>query len=182
MDQEPGDQEPADQEPGDRLQPVSARAELATGLVVALGLVLLGAPLGLLWAAIAPRPDVVIAAGNLDFVDRETKDFIAADGLLFLLLVALGVLAGSLAWRYGRRRPFGVLLGLTVGGALAGLVAAQAGMLTDDRAAAAAAVAAGTLRELPLRLQAHAVLLGCPAAAVLVFALLALRRPQALPG
>ena len=157
-------------------------AELATGLLTTIGLVLLGAPLGLLWAAVAPRPDVVIAAGNLDFVDRETKDFIAADGLLFLLLVALGVLAGALAWSHGRRRPFGVLLGLTLGGALAAVVAAKAGMLTDDRAAAAAAVATGTLRELPLTLQAHAALLGCPAAAVLTFALLALRRPQALPG
>jgi len=159
----------------------SLSGELLTGLLTTLGLVLLGAPLGLLWGAVAPRPDVVLSMGSLDFVDRETKDFIAADGLLFLALVVLGIAAGLLAWRYARRHAFGVLVGLTVGGALAGLVAAKAGVLLDDPAAAAAAVADGTLRELPLRLQAKAALLGCPAAAVLAFAVHALRRPHALP-
>ena len=158
------------------------RSELLAGVLVGLGLVLLGAPLGLLWSAVAPRPDVVFAAGSLNFADQETKDFIAADGLLFLLLVAVGVLAGALAWRYARRTPFGVLVGLTLGGALAALVAAKTGVLVDDRAAATRAIADGTLRELPLKLQATAALLGCPAGAVLTFALQALRRPQELPA
>jgi len=162
----------------------SLSGELLTGLLTTLGLVLLGAPLGLLWGAVAPRPDVVLSMGSLDFVDRETKDFIAADGLLFLLGVAAGVLAAVLAWRLGRHRPLGTLLGLVAGAGLASLVAWRTGIRIDDREAllAAARDPAGTRAlDLPLALRSHAALLGWPAGGALTFALIALRRPQSLP-
>ena len=160
------------------------RAELRTGLWTLAVLVLCGAPLGLLWAAVAPRADLVQQGDSLGFADLETKDFIAADGLLFLLGVAAGVLAAVLAWRLGRHRPLGTLLGLVAGAGLASLVAWRTGIRIDDREAllAAARDPAGTRAlDLPLALRSHAALLGWPAGGALTFALIALRRPQSLP-
>ncbi len=149
-----------------------------------MGVALLGAPVGLLWSLLAPRPDVVpTAAGGLDFADTETKDFITADAYLFLLCLAAGVVAGAVVWRFARRRPLGALLGLVVGAGLAGWVASRTGVLGEDRSAVLAAARAGRLTghvDLPLRLRARSVLLGWPGAAALTFAVLALRRPDEL--
>jgi hypothetical protein len=160
------------------------RDEARTGLLVLVVLVLCGAPLGLLWAALAPRPDLVRQGGGLSYADLETKDFIAADGLLFLLGAASGLVAAFVAWRLGRLRPLGTLLGLVLGAGLASYVAWRAGVLVDDREAllAAASDPARTAPlDLPLELRSKAALLGWPAAAAVTFAMIALRRPHALP-
>ena len=160
------------------------RDEVRTALVTAAALVLCGAPLGLLWSAVAPRPDVVRQDGALSYADLETKDFIAADGLLFLLGAAAGLVAALLAWRLGRHRPVGALLGLVVGAGLASYVSWRTGVLVDDREALLAAAgdpARTAPLDLPLELRSKAALLGWPAAAALTFALIALRRPHALP-
>lgn len=144
-------------------------------------MVLLGAPVGLLWSAVAPRPDAVPAAGGgLDYADGETKDFIAGDASLFLLCLAAGVLAGVVVWRVGRRHALGAVLGLVVGAGLAAWVASRTGVLGEDRGAVLAAARTGQLTgtaDLPLQLRARSVLLGWPAAAALTFTVLALRRP-----
>ena len=168
-------------------QPAPLRVEARSGLVTALVVALLGLPVGLVWAAIAPRVDVVTATGRLDFVDAQTKDFIAADGLLFALGVAAGLLTGLVVWRRGHGRPLGALLGIACGGVLATLLAARTGAFLDARTEDAVALAAGALApgspaELPLRLNSYAVLLGWPAMAVLVFTVRALRRPHQLPS
>ena len=54
------------------------RAQTRGGALVALGVVLLGAPLGLLWAALAPRAAVVVTASGPSFRDAEGEAFIAA--------------------------------------------------------------------------------------------------------
>lgn len=159
-------------------------SELRTGLLVLVALVLCGAPLGLLWSAVAPRPDLVRQGGALNYADLETKDFIAADGLLFLLGTAAGVAAALVAWRFGRLRPLGTLLGLVAGAGLASYVAWKTGILVDDRDALLAAArdpARTAPVDLPLELRSKAALLGWPAGAALTFALIALRRPHALP-
>ena len=161
-----------------------ARDEVRTGLVALAVLVLCGAPLGLLWSAVAPRPDLVRQGGGLSYADLETKDFIAADGLLFLLGAAAGLVAALVAWRLGRLRPLGTLLGLVAGAGLASYVAWKTGVLVDDREALLAAArdeARTAPLDLPLELRSKAALLGWPAGAALTFALIALRRPHALP-
>ena len=154
--------------------PAPLREEARTGLLVLVGVVLLGAPLGLLWAAVAPRPDLVRQdGGGLAYADLETKDFIAADGLLFLLGAAAGLLVAVAAWRYGRLRPLGTVLGLVAGAGLASYVAWRTGVLVDDREALLAA-ARDPMRsapiDLPLELRSKAALLGWPAAAAVTFA------------
>ena len=160
------------------------RDEARTGLLVLVALVLCGAPLGLVWSAVAPRPDLVRTDGGLSYADLETKDFIAADGLLFLLGAAAGLVAALVAWRLGRLRPLGTLLGLVAGAGLASYVAWKTGVLVDDREALLAAArdeARTAPLDLPLELRSKAALLGWPAGAALTFALIALRRPHALP-
>ena len=140
---------------------------------------LAGPPVGLLWAALSPRADVVpLPGGGLDFADSETKAFIAADAYLFLLGVAGGVLAALAAWRLVRRREVGAVLGLVVGAALAAYAAARTGELGEHRQAFLAAARTGALpgvTSLPLRLRAHSVLLAWPAAAATTWTLLVLR-------
>ncbi len=102
-------------------------------------LVLLGAPAGLLWSALAPRFTVVREGGDLTLPNIEsTKAFIGADGTYVVVVVVLGALCGALAWRFARRFGPATVLGLTLGGLLAALVAAAVGL----RPGAAEAVSA----------------------------------------
>ena len=181
-----GAPEPADEGPGGSGAGPSAervdRTDLRLALALAGGLALLGVPVGLLWAALAPRalarpaPD-----GGVAPVDTQTQAFIAADGLLFLLGLAAGVLTGWLCWRRARRAPLEALLGMALGATLAVCAAWQVGVLTDDRDAVRAALREPGRTapvELPLRLRSLAALLGWPAGAVLTFTVSALRAPE----
>ncbi len=163
------------------LTPVPLRrvpAPVRTAVACAALVVLLGAPVGLLWSALAPRPLVLpTPGGGLDFADSETKAFIAADGTLFLLGLAAGVLTGVLGRLAARARPVAALVGLVLGAGLAAYVASRTGVLGQDRAALLAAARAGRLPggfDLPLQLRAHAVLLGWPAGTSLAYAALVL--------
>lgn len=158
-------------------------SEPLVGLLSGVAVVLLGAPVGLLWSALSPRADLVRVPGGLTLRDIETKDFIAADGLLFVLGLVVGVALTAVAWRVARGGSPALLLGLVVGSAVAALVAARTGPLLDQPTGAGAA--AGTTSsgaELPLRLHAGAALLGWPAGAATSFlALLARSRRRRNP-
>ncbi len=164
--------------------PRSWRTELLTGLSCAAVVVLLGAPVGLLWSALSPRAQVVAVQGGLDYTDGETKAFIAADAYLLLLGLGLGLVCGALAWRFGRRHRLGALLGLVLGAGAAAWVASRTGVLGGDRAGLLAQARAGRLTgptDLPLALHARAVLLAWPGGAALGFAVLAYREKPAPP-
>ncbi len=66
------------------------RHDLAAGLLTVVALVLLGAPVGLLWARLAPRVDVVVRPQGAGLAMPETGDFISADGLFLVLAVRRG--------------------------------------------------------------------------------------------
>lgn len=151
-------------------------SEPLVGLLSGLAVVLLGAPVGLLWSALSPRADLVRVPGGLTLGDIETKDFIAADGLLFVMGLVVGVAVTALAWRVARGGSPALLLGLVVGSAVAALVAARTGPLLDQPTrAGAAAGATGSGAELPLRLHAGAALLGWPAGTATSFLALLVR-------
>ncbi|MCU1594374.1 MAG: hypothetical protein JWO12_1766, partial [Frankiales bacterium] len=85
--------------------PPSRRKEDLTaffGVVVAS--VLLGAPAGLLWSAVAPRYVVHYTSTGASTDDLEsTKAFVAADGSYLLVVLGFGLLCGALAWWLARR-------------------------------------------------------------------------------
>ena len=78
--------------------------DLAAFAVLVAGLVLLAAPAGLLWSAIAPRYTVDRKDTGIEFPNIEsTKAFVGADGTYVVILLVLGLLTGLLAWRSGAR-------------------------------------------------------------------------------
>ncbi len=126
---------------------------------------------------LAPRAQVVVVQGALDYADGESKAFIAGDGVLFLLGLAAGVLSGLLAWWLRSRATVGVLA-LVLGSALGSYLAWKVGTVGGDRAALLAAARDGRLTgpaALPLELRAKAVLLAWPGAAAASLAVRGLR-------
>ena len=153
--------------------------DVRAGLLTVAVTVLVGAPVGLLWAALAPPVEVVIGAEGVQLVDRDSSAFIASDGYFAAAVLLAGMVGGALAWRLGSRHGPAVVPGLAVGGLLAAYVAMSVGGLVDD-VALAELVEAGVRgrRELPARLRSRSALLVWPAASLLTFLVLVLRRPR----
>ena len=154
--------------------------DLAAAGLTTLGLVLLAAPVGLLWAWLAPHVDVQLAAGGADIADPETKDFISADGHFLILGLVVGALCGVTAYLLGRRHGPGVVIALALGGLLAAWVAARTGM-TVGRSSFRSALDAGGgsgIIQVNVRLRASAALFGWPVAALVSFLFAAMRRPE----
>ena len=145
------------------------RSDALAGLVAATVCVLLGAPVGLLWAAVAPKV-VVEVAGTAVKLASDASTFIAGDGWFLGVVSAAGLLTGLAAWALGRRHGPGVVVGLTVGGLLAAYVAARTGELVDE-GSARAAVEAGRMGglELSLVLRSTEAIVGWPVGALLGF-------------
>lgn len=151
--------------------------------LTAVAVALLGAPVGLLWAALAPRPAVVIVAGGADYANPEANTFFAADGYFLLITVAVGAICGILAHRLRALQPEGALAGLVAGGVGGAVVAAQVGERVHRAAflqALSHAVLGASLHTYVM-VRADGVLLGWPLAAVIGYAALVALTPAA-PG
>jgi hypothetical protein len=83
----------------------------------------LGAPLGLLWAAVAPTVQVRMTSDGALLADQQPEEFIAADGWFTLLGCCFGVLAAVVVWFVVRRRGPLPLVAVTLGAVGAGLIA-----------------------------------------------------------
>jgi hypothetical protein len=149
-------------------RPPGFASDARAGVLTAVGVVLLGAPLGLLWAAVAPRVEVVVAAGGATRLAEPASDgFIAVDGAFLALVLVAGVLSGVVAWWLGRRHGPGVVVGLVVGGLLAAEVASRTGALVDAGEARAALEAGREgVVALSVRLRSEPARLGWPVAAL----------------
>lgn len=128
----------------DARQPVGLPAAVSAGRgrparrrwpedLVTLGLttavtVLLGAPVGLLWSAVAPHAHVAVEAGGAYIADAETEVFIAGDGWFIGITLLVGVLCGVLAWLAARRSGPFVVIGLAIGGLIASYAASRVGV------------------------------------------------------
>ncbi|WP_371682251.1 DUF2567 domain-containing protein [Micromonospora sp. WMMA2032] len=101
---------------------------VATVLGLAALLTALGAPLGLLWAWLAPDTPVRQTPDGAVYTTAQPEQPIAADGWFSLLALGFGVLAAVALWVLLRRRrgPAG-LLAVTLGGLGAAVVAWQVG-------------------------------------------------------
>lgn len=105
------------------------RSDLRVFVVTVATVLLLGAPTGLLWSAVAPHYTVRVTDDGLQLDNIESsKAFIGADGSYAVVVLAVGVLCGVLAWRFGRQAGPWTVAGLVVGGVLAALVAAEVGL------------------------------------------------------
>ena len=146
------------------------RRDLAAGLLAFVVTVLAGAPVGMLWSALAPRAEA-LRVGERYVVDRSSSAFIAGDGFFFGAVLLAGLVTGLLAWWFGRDHGPAVVLGLAAGGfaaaAVAMLVGEQVGITAYD-----AAVRAGQDRlDVALVLRAREALAGWPVAALVAFLL-----------
>lgn len=153
--------------------------DLRAGLLTVAVTVLVGAPVGLLWAALAPRVAVEVAGQDVQVLDDSRDGFIAVDAWFLAAVVVAGLVGGALAWRLGARHGPAVVLGLTVGGLAAAWIAARVGGEVD-RVTVQQVLEQGQQgrRELAVRLRSTSALLGWPLASLLAHLALTLtRRP-----
>lgn len=103
----------------------------------AVGAALLGSPAGLVWAAVAPRPELVLTPIGATYANPQPEAVIAADGWFTVVSAAAGVLCGLATyvlghrWLRARAREVAVLLGVAGGGLLGSVIAARVGRLTE---------------------------------------------------
>jgi hypothetical protein len=103
--------------------------DVVAALAVAIGTVALGVLAGLAWAALAPRPLLVMSSpGAAALVNSETNAFIAADAAFCLVCLAGGVVSGVLGYLFAVRKhgPL-AMAGLLVGSLAAAFVARWVG-------------------------------------------------------
>ena len=106
---------------------------MVAALAVAAGTAALGVLAGLVWAAVAPRPLLVMTApGAAALVNTETSAFIAADAAFCLVCLAGGVVSGALGYlfavrKYGPLAMAGLLAGSVAAAFVARWVGAQSG-------------------------------------------------------
>ncbi|MGQ5263065.1 DUF2567 domain-containing protein [Micromonospora sp. ZYX-F-536] len=119
-------------------QPRRPLRAAATVLGTVLTLAVLGALLGLLWAALAPDTPVLKTAEGAIYAQPQPEQPIAADGWFSLLGLAFGALAALVLWFALRRwrGPVGLLaavLGALAAAPVAWQVGRRIGLATFDR-------------------------------------------------
>jgi hypothetical protein len=107
-------------------RPRDAAPAVIAALAVAAGTALLGVAAGLGWAAVAPRPLLVVTAhGAAALVNTETSAFIAADAAFCLVCLAGGVVSGVLGYLFAVRRHGPLAMAGLLAGALAAAFVAR---------------------------------------------------------
>jgi hypothetical protein len=111
----------------DRLR--AAVPAVVAALAAAAGTALLGVAAGLGWAAVAPRPLLVMTSpGAAALVNSETSAFIAGDAAFCLVCLAGGALSGAFGYLFAVRKhgPL-AMTGLLAGSVAAAFVARWVG-------------------------------------------------------
>ncbi|HEV7204433.1 MAG TPA: hypothetical protein VGN18_07455 [Jatrophihabitans sp.] len=143
------------------------RTDHVAATVLAGVLVVLGALLGLVWAAWSPPGPRALVISPGVFVPDETESFIAGDGRFLVIAAVVGLLAGIVAWRRVADRGLLVMLGLAVGGTLGAVLMALVGHLTGGGTFHGGANT--IIDQLPLSLHMHGLLFVEPAVATLLY-------------
>jgi hypothetical protein len=108
----------------DRLR--DAVPAVVAALAAAAGTTALGVVAGLGWAAVAPRPLLVMTSpGAAALVNTETSAFIAADAAFCLVCLAGGLVSGVLGYLFAVRRHGPLAMAGLLGGALAAAFVAR---------------------------------------------------------
>ena len=157
--------------------------DVRAGLLTVAVTFMVGAPVGLNLAALAPRVPVEVSGEQVQVLDTYTDGFIAVDAWFLAAVVLAGLVGGVLAWRLGADHGPAVVLGLVAGGLAAAWIAARVGGEVD-RVTVAQLVDSGVQgrRELAVRLRSTSALLGWPIASLLAFLASSVLRRPAAPG
>jgi hypothetical protein len=113
---------------GDEAVPAwrDAVSAVVAALGIAAGTAALGVLAGLGWAAVAPRPLLVITApGTAALVNAETSAFIAADVAFCLVCLAGGAISGALGYLLAVRKHGPLAMAGLLAGALAAAFVAR---------------------------------------------------------
>ena len=112
----------------------AAVAPMRTFLTTVAGTVLLGAPLALLWRAVANPPVIQRTASGPVPVAPESNQVFAVDGAFIVVTLVAGAIAGAFAWLLLRDRGPAGPFGLAGGGLLAAFVTVAVGkrLVIDD--------------------------------------------------
>jgi hypothetical protein len=147
------------------------RREAGAAALTAVGVVVVGLLAGVVWLMVAPRPVYVLAAGEAVLDPFTSHAYFDADGRFAVVALVAGAICGAVAFALFRGRGIGALIGLTVGGALAAVVAWRLGhwLGPDPVVDQIGHLAEGARVEAPLNISARGVLLLWPMASVLVF-------------
>ncbi|MCU1674532.1 MAG: hypothetical protein JWN77_2645 [Frankiales bacterium] len=153
--------------------------DLVSGFFVTAVSILLGAPVGLLWTALAPHARIDISAAGASFADGASEVFVAADGWFLGIALVAGIVLGLLTWLTARGSGPYAVLGLFLGGLVAAYVAAKVGMRPHQDALRDAAAAGQQGRFVAnVALQAWQVVVAWPVAALGTFLTLVAARPD----
>lgn len=140
------------------------------GLLTLVVTVLVGAPLGLLWAGLAPRVDVVVMGEDVNLTEAYGDAFIAADGFFLAAVLLTGLVGGLIAWWFGAAHGPAVVIALTLGGLAAAFVAMTVGEQVGLETLREAVRTGGQgAFQLNLELKADTALLGWPLASLVAY-------------
>jgi hypothetical protein len=151
------------------------RQDWRTLVSLVVGLTLVGVPLGVLWWAIAPRAQFHITGDGPVVIGNPSEELLVADDAIFVLILgALGLVAGLVAWLIRRSRGVAGLLGATFGTLAASAMAWQVGQLLGPGPTKAALRHVGGQVTTGLALGSLPALAAGPFFAVLVYLVAAL--------
>jgi hypothetical protein len=138
----------------------------------AAGWVLVSAPVGLLvgalWAVLSPRVEYRVQGGEAARVSAQPEQYFGSDLTLGALLLVAGLVAAVVWAARVRRRWVATVVGLALGGALAGVIAAEAGQWATRTTLSASGLADGVILTEGLRLRSPALLAWWPCIAAVV--------------
>jgi len=152
-------------------RPRPSEIRWAAAVVAVLAVAGLGA--GALWIGVAPRlPFQVVKVGQAVRARPESEVFVADDGWYFFITLAIGLLAGVLAWLPRSGRGWLMPVALAVGGVAGALVARVFGEWLTPELTRSALQQIGATVLFPVRLKAQAAVVEEAFAAVVVYLIL----------
>jgi hypothetical protein len=149
--------------------------DLRLATIAALAVAALGVPLGVLWALLGPRAQVVVTADGAVLAGHEQEVFFGGEGTFVLIGLVAGVTlgAGLYLWRRGRGpwMAVGLAAGSLAGAYVAWKTGHQIGLSTFNRLVEDGRIGQRFLR--PMDVRAEGVLFVQPLVAVIVYVLAA---------
>lgn len=146
------------------------RSDLRRAGITIAAVAVAGLPAGVLWWLLAPRADFRITSGGPTAIGNPSDELLAADDVIFTLIVAgLGLLAGLVLWWRRGFRGVAAVVALALGTLAASALAWQLGELLGPGPSPAALRHVGAKVTTGLHLESWPALAIGPAVALLAY-------------